>query len=65
MRHSLHAVCNVSYNYCNHQNSPGASFMKSLRLTRLDFLINEFMLLPEPVRKYSLVRPKGFMKVYT
>ena len=41
---------------------PGVGFMKPLRLTRLDFLINQYILLPALVRKYRLVRRKGFMK---
>ena len=41
---------------------PGAGFMKPVRLTRLDFLTNECILLHALVRKYRLVRRKGFMK---
>ena len=33
-----------------------------LRFTRLDFLTDECILLPALVRKYRLVRRKGFMK---
>ena len=36
--------------------------MKSLRLTGLDFLTDECILLPALVRGYGLVGCKGFMK---